>query len=624
MQFATFLAFFMCSTGLTGLILILAGWLRLSFVVRYLPYPIIGGVIVSIGYLLIISSVSLVLERTVDIYSLPAALADSSLSSWVPWALAAAALFVAGRRLPAKSILPIGIIIAFAAFHAFLRATGTSLDEAAASGLLLGPFPDGGFLDGLSPGLLLRAEWGVVLSHMTVLLAIAPVSALTCLIHVQAICRVTGEEPDLDRDLVANGLANVAGAGTGNIVSFPAISTSVLASEFGTRTLGVCTATAALSVLVAVYGADLLGALPRGLLAMLILYLGLNMLIPTLVTEWRRLPARDFAPTLAILATTITTGLFYGLTVGVGLSVFLFVVFSARLPFIRAETTLARRRSIVERGEPQRTIIEKAGERVRILEISGYLFFGTAHALLQRIRELTRAEGPPTEIIVLDFHSVTDIYASALFSLARTREECRKRGVEIHFCDLPDFVARRLCRFGFAEADTGHATLDDALEVIEENILADASDGSAPGNARSFLQEFAAAVPDLDLADVFVTISLSDGASVVEEGDPTTDMFVLLEGRAAAVVGAETQERHVVARFGPGTLVAEMAFYQDAPRNATVVAEGHARLMRIEGRQLTSPGQIPETLLVAFHKIAARYLSQLLDRTTKLLLDARI
>lgn len=628
-QFATFLAFLMCSSFFTGILFVTAGRLHLSFVVRYLPYPVIGGVIVSIGYLLMISSVSLVTTRTVDIFSLPGALAGGELSPWVPWANGALGLFLVGRKLPATTVLPVGIIIGFVAFRIYLGAAGATIEEAEASGLLLGPFPEGGFLDGLHPRLLFEAKWGVVLSHMTILLVIAPVSALTCLIHIQAICRVTGEEPDLGRDLVSSGLANVAGAGTGNIISFPAISTSVLAARFDTRTLLVCGMTAGFSLWVAVSGAELLGMLPRGLLAMIILYLGLDMLITTLITEWRRLPARDVAPILAMLAATVFAGLFYGLALGVALSIFLFVVFSARAPFIRLETTLARRRSIVERGEMERVAIEEAGEQVRILQISGYLFFGTAHTLRKRIRELVEKEGPSLDVLVLDFQSVSDIDASAISSLDRIQQECRAGGIDVYITGIADFVATRLSRFGFGGSETKGAKLhlgaklDDALQQIEESILASALEDVTVA-PDSFLQELAAAIPDLDVEATFDTFSVPPDTTIIEEGEPTTDVFVLLEGQAAAVVGAKTPEPLIVARYEPGALIGEMAFYQGSDRSATVLVEDHARLARIEARKLAIGGGQPDALLAAFHRAAARHLSRRLDRTTRLLQDARI
>ena len=628
--FATFFVFLMCSTALTGLFMILVGRLRLSFVMRYLPYPIIGGVIVSIGYLLMIGSLSLILERTVDIYSLPAIFIGGGFAAVAPWAIGALGLFVAARWLPATAILPLGIFVAFVTFHIFLQIAGLSLAEAEAAGLLLGPFSEDGFLKGLSPKILVQAEWAVVLSHMNILIVLAPITALSCLIHIQAICRITGEVPDLDRELVSNGIANVAGAGSGNLLTYPAISTSLLGAQFGTGTLLACGGTVGLSLAVAIFGADLLGVLPRGLLAMMILYLGLDMLVSTLATEWRRLPSRDFVPILAILTATITFGLIYGLILGIAVSIFLFVLYSARVPFIRLDTTLEHRRSMVERGASQAANLEEAGHRVRILEISGYLFFGTGCALGDRVSDLMAEGSHAEDVLVLDFRLVPDIDASALSSLESIAETCRLRGVKVYFTGLTDFVAQRLNHFGLASeakemaAINFKSTLDDALQEIEEDILAHFRGEGRLDSDDTFLRELAEAMPGFDLADKFDTVSLKDGATLFEEAAPSTEIYVLLKGRATAIVGAHTEAPFVIANFEPGAVIGEMAFYQDALRSATVIAQGTAELVRINAKTLSEGGHLPDKLLAAFHRIAARHLSKRLDRATKLLRDASL
>lgn len=628
-QFATFFAFLICSTMLTGLLLVLAGKLRLSFIVRYMPYPIIGGIIVSIGYLLIISSVSLIVQRPVDIYSLPSAFSTGGFTDWAPWAVGALAIFTAQRWLPATAILPVAIISAFLGFHLFLAITGSTLIEAEAEGLLLGPFPDGGFLEGFSLTTLLSAKWIVVFSHLPILVVLAPITALTCLIHTQAICRVTGKEPDLDRDLISNGLANVLGGVSGNLASFPAISTSVLGARFGINNIAICIATAGLCFVVALYGADFFGVLPRGLLAMVILYLGLDMLISTLVVEWRRLPFRDLAPSLAILGTTIIEGLFFGLAMGVVLSVFLFVASYARLPFIRTETNLAVRRSIVERGEPERLYLADDGQRVRILEVTGYLFFGTANVLREHVRDILRNQESQTDVIVLDFRLVRDVDTSAISSIDQIQEDCRKREVEVYITGITLAVRERFDRFGFAtkqmEGSALHvfADLNDALQRIEEDLLSERSKSATVEHADTFIEQLALQAPDFDIWKTFNTVSLVDGETLVEEGAWSKEIFVLLEGKAAAILGVDTDNPLVAARFEPGALIGEMAIYQNAPRSATVKAEGPARFLRIDVQNFNDSDRFSETFIIAFHKLVATHLSQRLNRMTKLLQDSR-
>ena len=178
-------------------------------------------------------------------------------------------------------------------------------------------------------------------------------------------------------------------------------------------------------------GAEVLGLLPRGLFAMVVLYLGLSILLEILIDDARRLPLQDFAPVLVILATTAVLGVFPALFVGILISTGIFIISYARLPFLRSETTLALRRSIVERAEPNHAILKSEGEKVRILELTGSLFFGTAFAMRQHVQRLIDSAADKPQTVIIDFRSVRDMDASACFSLERLLGDCTAYGVEV-------------------------------------------------------------------------------------------------------------------------------------------------------------------------------------------------
>ena len=614
----------------TGLLVYAAGALRLSFVTRFLPYPVIGGLLVSIGYLLVLTSVSIALGRSVTVGELPELARTGALGPWWPWALGAVALAAARARVRGSLLLPAGMILGLAAFYGALALGGSTLGEASARGLLLGPFGSGGFLGELDPDLFGAVHWGTVLAHLPVTLAIAGVTLVGGVLNVQTIAQALGQEPDLDRDLRSIGLSNLAGGALGGIVAYPSISATLLGRQCGLPAMLAALAVAVTCVAVALGGAGLMSALPRGLFAMIVCYLGIDLALLWLRGDGRRLPARDLAPALAILATTVVADLTLALVVGIAVAMGLFIVSYARLPFIHSDTTLALRRSIVERSEADRAVLAREGQAVRILQLSGALFFGTAHALRQHLRALVGPDAvAPARIVLLDFRAVRDIDASAATRLVRTLEECMDAGVAVWLSGLRPAVAERLERFDLRAAEARGAplhlaaTLDDALQEIEARLIAEvhgetAGDAASPGGV---LEEMARAVPDLDFAALFPAETFEDGAAFIAEGAPSDDIFVLLEGRAEALVQADGAPL-VVARFEPGALIGEMAFYQGTGRSASVVARGRARVIRIEAARLAQGGDLPEAAVIAFHRVAARLLSQRLDRATRLIRES--
>lgn len=75
-------------------------------------------------------------------------------------------------------------------------------------------------------------------------------------------------------------------------------------------------------------------------------------------------------------------------------------------------------------------------------------------------------------------------------------------------------------------------------------------------------------------------VHLKAGEPLFRTGDPATDMFVLLEGKADVIVG-----NTVVETSGQGALLGEMALIDNSPRSADVVAKTECKLARISPKR---------------------------------------
>jgi CRP-like cAMP-binding protein len=86
-----------------------------------------------------------------------------------------------------------------------------------------------------------------------------------------------------------------------------------------------------------------------------------------------------------------------------------------------------------------------------------------------------------------------------------------------------------------------------------------------------------------DAEDLQRVVELSDevtlpaGSVVVDQGDPGTDCYVIVEGTASVYVRGEH-----VASSGPGSMVGEMALVDHRPRTATVVADSDLDMLRFD------------------------------------------
>lgn len=74
-------------------------------------------------------------------------------------------------------------------------------------------------------------------------------------------------------------------------------------------------------------------------------------------------------------------------------------------------------------------------------------------------------------------------------------------------------------------------------------------------------------------------LRLDAGTVVVDQGDPGTHCFVVLDGTASVYVRGEH-----VASVGAGSMIGEMALVDHRPRTATVVADTDLQLLRFDSR----------------------------------------
>jgi CRP-like cAMP-binding protein len=105
-----------------------------------------------------------------------------------------------------------------------------------------------------------------------------------------------------------------------------------------------------------------------------------------------------------------------------------------------------------------------------------------------------------------------------------------------------------------------------------------------------------------EIANVGTPVRVNDGKVLTEQGRPGLEFFLLIEGKARCLVdGAE------VAQFGPGDFFGEMALLDHGPRHATVVADGQAELLVLNGAEF-------RVLLDASPSIAQKLLTALAQR----------
>lgn len=76
------------------------------------------------------------------------------------------------------------------------------------------------------------------------------------------------------------------------------------------------------------------------------------------------------------------------------------------------------------------------------------------------------------------------------------------------------------------------------------------------------------------------------GETILREGDPGGELFVVVSGRVRVWKNHGTPERIDLGNMGNGSYFGEMAIFDDKPRSATIVAEQDTRILTLEGERL--------------------------------------
>ena len=613
--YATVAMLIALASVVTGLAFVGAGMLRLGILARFIPYPVMGGFLASAGFLMAAGAVRMVTEAA----DLTGLVRPEAVWRWAPvLALGIAMLWVA-RRSGRALALPGMVVAAFAGFYAWLLLSGVSIAEAGQRGLLLGPFAvDRGFLGAFRPSLLAEADYGALLTAIPALATLVGLAFVGAMLNASAIELGTDHPVDLNRDLRGVGVANLLAGLGGGVTGYHVLGCTLLAHRLigvDSRWIGVGVGLTAGAILAG--GASVLGMLPVAAFAAFLAFLGLDLLYQWLWVERRRLPLPDFLLVLAMLVVSVTMGFLQAIALGVLAASALFVFAYSRLDVVRGRVSGALRLSTTERPEPSTRLLAARGDETLIFELQGYVFFGTAHALLGDLSDAMSRPERPIRNVILDFRRVQGLDASAVFNLGKLGQLCGRHGVRLVFTDLRPALERQMERAGLAGPV---AMLADPRRGARPRRgggprrTRPRPQGTRPGSTGC---SRAPRRPDTSL---FARETVPAGAQVLGQGEESDCLILLQRGRlSASVDGPPGEGRMRVATFLPGAVVGEIGLYAGTPRTATVVADVDSVVRKVTRDSLERLSERDPALARDFHAMVAGLLARRLTRTTALL-----
>jgi sulfate permease, SulP family len=630
--FLTLLAISMVATFVTGVFLLMLGRRKLGNLVRFIPYPVIGGFLAGTGWLLFKGGVGLLAGRSLTLQTLHRFVRPDPLLKWVPGVVFAVVLLLLVRRLRHFLIIPGAVVVGVVIFYVVLFATDGSVLIAKIHGWLLGPFPYGQTLwDPSTLRVFTKANWLMVLRQGVGIATVPLVAVFALLLNASGIELARRREADLNRELGAAGVGNAIGSIFGGVPGFQALSLTALAQRTGTTSRLVGLVAAAVCGATLVFGADTLSLFPRTVLGGLVVFLGLAFLVEWVIDARPKLVRRDYVVVLTILVAVATLGFLQGVGLGLVLAIVLFVIDYSRTDVVKNELTGSRYRSKVDRAAGQLEALREAGDGIHILRLQGIVFFGTANVLLERIRRrLQDQEAMPVRFLLLDFERVTGLDSSAVLAFLKIHQVVESRRLVLVLSGLSPEVHRQLDRGGFAVAELDQVRefpdLDHAAQWAEDRVLEEegAAATATPGPLPALLRDgLGLDVDPSRLMPYLEPLEVPQGHEVIRQGQPSDDLFLLESGTLTAVLNRPDGDPIRLRTMAAGVAVGEVGLYLRSERTASVIADTPSRLYRLSRQSLEEMDRRDPELAAEVHRgfarVLARRLTDSLDAMEELL-----
>ncbi|OSQ46980.1 SulP family inorganic anion transporter [Marivita geojedonensis] len=615
--FPTILALIIAASLVAGITALASGLLRIGALVNYAPYPVIAGFLAATGYLLVMGAIGIISRESVTLFTIGTVVLSLPVMHWLPWITAGLGLAILTRKLQSEFVIPIALCLAAIIFFCIIWVLGLSLDTALERGLLLGPFIDAKNNDVFSSSFVGRIEWTAVIAAAPTLVAVSGLTLLGSMLNSTGFAMSTGLTLDSERDMRATGISNIAAGAFGGMPGFLILGESILARQMGlTGVLPGLSAALACGV-AALLGTQYLVYVPAGLMAMIVAYLGFDLLGSWLLSSSKRLPKYEYAVVVLIVLVAASFGFLEALALGTLATAAIFVISYAKADILRSRTTGRKRRSRVERSNEAMEYLSSAGDTCVILELTGFLFFGTS----DRIARVTfsELENEGVKFLILDFERVSGLDASANLSLTDVVTRAQASGVEVIFCAMAPKLKRHFLQVGpIPRMVRFFASCDAALEHVEDQLLKDANHnslGTVP-HVISLVKDIEAEFADRQ--DIIRRIDLQAGEILLHIGSGSSELYILVQGQLRAEIETEKAARLRVAEFREGALIGELAYYANVPRTAWVVADQPSHVLRID---LSDVDGTFSPSLYAFHQAAARSLAMRVMRMNDYIRD---
>jgi SulP family sulfate permease len=455
------------------------GFLRAGFLVNFLSRPVVAGFTAAAALIIAASQfgnlLGIKLPRTHHVHKVVwEALRGFSEWSWPTLALGVAsvvALVIAKKRFP-RFPTALAVVVA-----ATLVVWGFGLSERGVA--IVGTVPAG------LPGFRIPSvETSLLLDLIPAAATIALVSFMEAISVGRTFATQFRYDISPNRELIALGIGNLVGGATGGYPIAGGFSRTAVNARAGARTQLAALVTCAVVVLTLLFLTGAFYYLPKAALSAIIVAAVASLIDIKGAREVYHVKRTDFYLLVLTFFATLSLGIQWGILVGVGASVLLFLVRTTRPHFAVLGRIPESQTYLNASRHPQAETLPG----ILLVRIDAQFYFGNVSFLKETVRSLVDDADEPVRYLVLEAAGVNGLDSAAAATLAELDEELDARGTKLVLTRIKGPVRDVLQRTGLLEklAKEGRVYLSThrAMEVLRSGMaLPDlSSEGDDPRN----------------------------------------------------------------------------------------------------------------------------------------------
>lgn len=472
----------------TGILMIMLGHFKFASLIKFIPYPVIGGFLASVGWLIFAGGVGVITGVSLNINNLSAFIQfETALKLSTGIGFAIVLRYMMGRYTHFL-VIPAILVSAVTLYFIALTLLGGSFDTAQANGWFLGPFPEGSLWQVSDFLKLSSINTEIILELVPTAFSMFVICVISVLLNSSGLELITQHDMDMNNELKATGTANIFCAAVGAPPFFIGLSISALSYRLSPNNrLGGLLACIIYGGAIA-GGAFILDFIPRPIAGGMLLFIGGDMVWEWLCETRKKLPASEYMVIVIIALSSAFIGFNEAVLIGGVISTVLFIVKFSRLSIIKEHTTIAKSNSSVSRPPSHQWILSKYGDECMVLQLENYIFFGTCNKLRDEIKSRVNSSAlPELRSVLIDFTNVKGLDSSAMHSFERVNQDLSGKNITIVLTGLSQELSHRFEAVGLLSTQSSpikvFSNLDSGLSFCEElvvssvNLSAEQKDG---------------------------------------------------------------------------------------------------------------------------------------------------